>query len=369
MKIFKIVLLANLIFIISIFSSSCSKNQDQSANNANTPTAATAVDNNKNSNSNNSLQVGELRTGEILLKVNGEPIYKNEITFLANEIINNEFAKYDLSKEDPKKVQVIRSQKLKEISDQLIEDAVIKTIVRQKATAAKLTLVSDTEVDAKLLEIKSLAMKKNMRFEDFLKSLKLKDENEYRLRIKDEMLTQKYLELEFNKAKFSNDDLKKIYNERLETFKVPELRNISMLTVTTTPQMNSLELNNKLKKITEAKEKINAGLAFDKAVMQYSEDEQTKNNGGYLGEIPISATPQSEIEQAAATLKVNQVSDIIKSPYGYHLLKVSNIKKAHIRPFNDEKVQTVLKNICFIDNLKKSAKIEFVQTQTTNTKK
>ena len=78
------------------------------------------------------------------------------------------------------------------------------------------------------------------------------------------------------------------------------------------------ELKQKIEKIAQ---EIKGGLSFEEAVKKYSEDPSAKQNGGDLGFFGKGAmTP--EFEKVVFELKPGQISEPIKTPYGYHLIKL-----------------------------------------------
>lgn len=77
-----------------------------------------------------------------------------------------------------------------------------------------------------------------------------------------------------------------------------------------------------------------AGKSFEELAKQYSEDTASKENGGdldYFG--PGKMVP--EFEEAAYKLKKDEISQPVKSSYGYHIIKVTDIKE--LKPFDEVK--------------------------------
>lgn len=84
------------------------------------------------------------------------------------------------------------------------------------------------------------------------------------------------------------------------------------------------------RKLLEIKEKIanNAG-TFEDLARQYSQDNTTAVKGGDLGWLaPGDAGP--EFDQAFATLKPGEISDVIESPFGYHLIRLAERKSEDV---------------------------------------
>ena len=90
------------------------------------------------------------------------------------------------------------------------------------------------------------------------------------------------------------------------------------------------------KRARDVKERIIQGESFEQVARSSSDDPSVKNNGGNLGYFTVfqMITP---FEDAAYKLKKGQISDPVRTPYGYHIIFVANkrpssgkIKVAHI---------------------------------------
>lgn len=86
----------------------------------------------------------------------------------------------------------------------------------------------------------------------------------------------------------------------------------------------------------EVKQKLTDGADFTELAKEYSTDEGSKENGGELGFFP-RGTMVTEFDDAAFSLPINEISDPIKSDYGYHIIKVEEKKEAKEANFEDSK--------------------------------
>ncbi|MEH7254340.1 peptidylprolyl isomerase [Neobacillus niacini] len=86
----------------------------------------------------------------------------------------------------------------------------------------------------------------------------------------------------------------------------------------------------------DIKQKLTDGADFAELAKEYSTDEGSKDNGGQLGFFP-KGTMVKEFEDVAFTLPMNQISDLVKSDYGYHIIKVEEKKEAKEANFDDSK--------------------------------
>jgi len=98
-------------------------------------------------------------------------------------------------------------------------------------------------------------------------------------------------------------------------------------------------------KITEVRTKVLNGLSFEEAAKTYSEDKVTAGKGGYMGFF-TAKLPSGfyQLETALYQTKVGEVSDVIETRIGYHLIKVAQrrpargtVEVAHILVKEDRK--------------------------------
>jgi peptidyl-prolyl cis-trans isomerase D len=84
--------------------------------------------------------------------------------------------------------------------------------------------------------------------------------------------------------------------------------------------------------------KVKAGADFAALAKQYSEDDQSKASGGDLDYFGKGAmTP--EFEEAAWALEVGKTSGIVKSPFGLHIIKLTDRKAAATKTLADVRSQ------------------------------
>ena len=86
----------------------------------------------------------------------------------------------------------------------------------------------------------------------------------------------------------------------------------------------------------EALTSIKNGLSFSKAAKIYSDDEQTINSRGYLGEFILADLPEY-ISAAIITMDVGQISELIESDQGYHIISVLEKSENSVTPLDDVK--------------------------------
>ncbi|PES94221.1 peptidylprolyl isomerase [Bacillus cereus] len=84
----------------------------------------------------------------------------------------------------------------------------------------------------------------------------------------------------------------------------------------------------------KVKEELGQGKSFEELAKQYSEDTGSKEKGGDLGYFTPGKMVK-EFEDAAYKLKKDEVSEPVKTQFGYHIIKVTDIKEQ--KPFDEVK--------------------------------
>ncbi len=86
-------------------------------------------------------------------------------------------------------------------------------------------------------------------------------------------------------------------------------------------------------KIDSALAKLKSGEDFAAVAKEYSEDPTTKDRGGVIGFVPRRKLIPA-LDTVAFSLKLGQISGVVTSPFGYHIVKVD--KEEKIPPFDED---------------------------------
>ena len=81
---------------------------------------------------------------------------------------------------------------------------------------------------------------------------------------------------------------------------------------------------------------IKGGAKFEDLAKKYSEDPGSAKEGGSLGLISKGQTVP-EFEKAAFSLPKGQISDLVKSSYGFHIIRVDDKQEAHMKTLDEVK--------------------------------
>jgi peptidyl-prolyl cis-trans isomerase C len=177
---------------------------------------------------------------------------------------------------------------------EMLDTMVIRELILQKAS--KDGLDKGPELEEKLQELK-----KRLIVESFLK---------------------KKVETD---AKISDADLKKFYDQHIDKFKTGEQIRASHILVKN--EQTAKELLAQIRK----------GASFEELARKNSVDSSAAK-GGDLGWFNKGAMVPV-FEKAALALKEGQVSDVVKSDFGFHIIKLTGKRPAGTRPFEEVKDQ------------------------------
>lgn len=197
--------------------------------------------------------------------------------------------------------------------------------------------VTDTDIDS-LLEMQYAQVGGKEKFLNYLNNANI-NFKALREDVRENITISRFIEntLE-DSAKVTEDDIRKYYSENDKTATV---RHILMLTQGKTPE-EKVQIQAKMQDVLE---KARKGENFESLAKKYSEDPGSKNNGGLYNDFGRGDMVKA-FEDAAFTLPVGSISDLVETPYGYHIIKVIDRKK-ETRPLDTVRteIETQLKSV------------------------
>ena len=180
------------------------------------------------------------------------------------------------------------------------------------------------------------------------------------------MTIEKFIVERFvDKTTVPEKEIKAYYESRLNLFKQPEQVKASHILIKVDPKAKESEKEDALKKIRDIQKKQVKGDDFAKLAKEYSQG-PSNAKGGDLGYFKRGQMVPA-FEEVAFKLKPGEVSDIVKTRFGYHLIKVVDKKPESTIPYEEIKdrlgqylkqeiVQKELKQL--VEKLRKEAKVE-----------
>ncbi|HVM60091.1 MAG TPA: peptidylprolyl isomerase [Verrucomicrobiae bacterium] len=134
----------------------------------------------------------------------------------------------------------------------------------------------------------------------------------------------------------TTNDARAFYEANPEQFKQPEMVRASHILIACAPDAADDVKKDKRAQIEAALALVRGGEKFADVARKVSEDPGTAENGGDLGYFPRGRMVP-EFDTVAFSLKTNEISGIITTQFGYHILTVTGRKPAQPMAFEDVK--------------------------------
>jgi peptidyl-prolyl cis-trans isomerase D len=137
------------------------------------------------------------------------------------------------------------------------------------------------------------------------------------------------------KADVKSEDVRKYYDEHQSEFASPEQRqaaHILLVVAATAPQAEQDAVKARAEKLlVQVKQEPGK---FAELARQNSQDPGSAVNGGDLGVFGRGMMVKP-FDDAVFSLKAGEISGLVKSDFGYHIIKLTGIKASHATPFNE----------------------------------
>lgn len=323
---------------------------------------------------------------DTIIKVNGDNITQRQFNEVFDKAVGNSmFAQMGIDVKKDKNGFLYLMLK-----DKTVNELIVKTLLNEEMQKRNIKVTKqDTEKELKTIIDKVGSKEK---FDEILKQNGI-SANQFKKDLTEEVKMKKLVNT-LSKVSVSDADAKKFYKENLNKFKYPDKVRASHILISANPEeikekIKSNPANKKLsdkeiqakvdKELAIKLEKANKILAevkkdqsaFAKIARENSDDTTSAKQGGDLGFF----TQQEMVEpfaKAAFSMKPNTLSGVVKTPYGYHIILVTDRMKAGQEPFEKVKgeIVTYLENQAqvkvlenLIESLKKQAKIEYVNPE------
>jgi peptidyl-prolyl cis-trans isomerase C len=280
-----------------------------------------------------------------IVKVNGKVINRGELD-RAKKVIN---AQGRMGQQQPEDVIIDQL-----VSAELLYQASVKLSVPDL----------DKQVAEKIAQNKA-KFPDNAAFENALKSASLTQKDLEDL-VRRDILVSNLVEKEIaSKTTVSDADAKKFYDENVDKFKQGETIKASHILCGIDPKATEADKKKAREKAETLLKEIKGGKDFAELAKANSTC-PSKAQGGDLGFFGKGQMVPA-FENTAFALKPGEVSNVVETQFGYHIIKVTEKKDASVAKFDDvkDKIVLYLKNmkvqkgvIDYIAQLKEKAKIE-----------
>ncbi|MEW6599786.1 MAG: peptidylprolyl isomerase [Nitrospirota bacterium] len=260
--------------------------------------------------------------GKIIAKVNGQVIYENALApYVERE--KKKFQKYGAQKNT--------SALDKRLRERALDEVITLELIKQESVKMQINNIDET-VKQKLKELKD-KYENQEKYEAYLKE-KGRTEDDVVNSIKSNIQIDEYLKAAGIKDPVvPEEEIKAYYEKSREGFRRKEYIKASHILIMVKEGAAAEKKESAREKAEHIRKEIADGRDFAEAAKEYSEDGRAAL-GGDLGKIERGYMPP-EFDSAAFALKPGELSNIVETKYGYHIIKVLEKNPEEIVPYED----------------------------------
>ena len=222
---------------------------------------------------------------------------------------------------------------------EILEDMIVKTLIYQESVKSGIK-VDKSEVDSgfkeyiKRLNLSDAVVKKEMQRMNLTEAA-MKSE------ISKQLMVERFLKKRSKGLSLTvtDQEVRTFYNENPDTFNKPERVHLRHILIKSDPTAEKSKVDAAKKKIYDIRDKIRKKEAgFAELAKKFSEDKASAEVGGEIkSEIHRNSPLPKPFLDAAFSLGKDQVSEVVKSVMGFHLIQLIEKKPAEKTPFNEIK--------------------------------
>jgi peptidyl-prolyl cis-trans isomerase SurA len=219
------------------------------------------------------------------------------------------------------------------IFDQLLANALILAEAERDSVVVGESEV-ETQLDSRIKEILRYMNNDPEKFKQYYGMTPQEVKDEMREDMKKQLLVQKMTNKVMQNISITPKDVKEFFS-KIPKDSLPYFNSeVEMLELVIKPKVNALEDQRAREKAENLRKMVMDGADFGEVAMRNSDDKGTAQQGGDLG-ITSRGSFVPEFEAAAYQLDKLEVSQVVKSEFGYHVIQLldrlgNNIKTRHI---------------------------------------
>ncbi len=255
-------------------------------------------------------------------------IVGNEIILISD--INTALAQYSLQTKtnifaNPDLAQRLTQQFLHQMIDEklLLIKAEEDTI---SADEERVDQVLQQQLDRMVQQVGSMKA-----LEQYYGSSITKIKKDFRKQISERLIIDKLRQKRFSDIKISRREVEQFFQQYRDSLpKIEPTVDISHILIQVKPSDESLQ--KAYQKISQIRQKLLNGADFSELAVKYSDDPSARSNKGDLGWVSRGNFVK-EFEEAAFALKEGEISDIVQTQFGFHVIQLLERQgeKIHVR--------------------------------------
>ncbi len=227
----------------------------------------------------------------------------------------------------------ITEGKIKEVQKEALEELIER--------GYKIKYAIDNEVSVPVAKIDEGIAAVRTRFkteQEFIKALGTESFTEFRAALYRSYLAEEAEKVAVAaKAHASDEEIKAYYNSHKHTFFMPKQFRASHIMIRVDPASNKEERDALKKRADELLVRAKAGEDFFD-LAYFNSDDRTKFVGGDLGMFHEGQTEKA-FEEELLKLKVGQISELVKTRFGYHIIKLTQVNEARQMSFEEMRLK------------------------------
>ncbi len=287
---------------------------------------------------------------DVLARVNGEAIGKAEFERALKNL-------------EARAGRAVPAERRDEILRGVLDQLVVFHVLMQE-TKARQIAVTEADLSARVGELQ----KQFPSEDEFKKALAARGMtlDDLKQETRQELALSRLVEAEVKpQIKVAEGDVKDFYDKNPDRFKQPEAVRASHILLRVEPSATAEQKQQARAKIDDLLEQVKAGGDFAALARQHSQDGSAPQ-GGDLNYFPRGQMVPP-FEQAAFALQPGQVSDVVETQFGYHIIKVTDRRAPRTVPLAEAAPrigqfltmqQQQEKTQAFISQLKAKSRIE-----------
>jgi len=308
-----------LLVVLALQGTACGAPADQSAAATAQDEPATSPAGQEPAAAPGTAQPADAGRGPVMARVNGVPIYKGDYEMALTSFMRSNNLGPDMTPEQQDEVHKV-----------VLDGLIGSELLFQKAKAIPIE-VPQEEIDKVVSQTRS-----RMGEEAFDAEMKNRGMTEADIanQARQNMMVQKLIQdTILAPLTVSEDEITKFYDEHPDEMQRPEGVEASHILIRSKATDTDEQKAQARARIDAAAKRAKAGEDFAALAREYSED-SSASNGGALGVITKGQTVPA-FENAAFSLAVGEVSDVVQTQFGYHLIKVTGKKEAGPMPLSE----------------------------------
>ncbi len=144
-------------------------------------------------------------------------------------------------------------------------------------------------------------------------------------------------------AQVTPADLQGYYDQHKDQYRVPEEVKVSHILIKTPAagadgKVEEKAVEEARKKAEDVLKQVKAGAKFEDLAKKYSDDPGSAKKGGDLGWIGRGRTVP-EFEKVAFSQGKGKISDLVRSSYGFHIIRTEDKHEAHVKTLDEVKAE------------------------------